>query len=146
MIEGLQVIAYQPFFDIKSPGNMNTFFTFFDEVVNVDLIDTEELTNEMGYYPEMDAFSLNFQNAGYANYYLVPNLGFLFYVGFGILVLHFVNVGLYHFAKRFPIIEPQRRKLSTWLYWNGSFRYFIEGYMNLTLFSLLNIKNLDWSG
>ena len=94
----------------------------------------------------MDSFSLNFQNAGYDNNYLVPNLGFLFWVGFVILAFHVVNFLLIYFAKKYRMIEPLRRKLSVWLYWNGSFRYFIEGYMDLTLMALLNVKDLDWSG
>ena len=75
MIEGLQVVVHMQLFHLKTPGNMIAFFAFFSELTNFEIFDSEKFTNAMGYYPEMDSFSLNFQNAGYDNYSVVPNLG-----------------------------------------------------------------------
>ena len=60
MIEGLQVVMHMPLFNIKTPGNVNAFFAFFDTLANFEIFDASSFTNEMGYYPEMDSFSLNF--------------------------------------------------------------------------------------
>ena len=37
-------------------------------------------------------------------------------------------------------------KVSHYLYFNGSIRFFMEGYMDFVLFALLNTRDLDWSG
>ena len=48
-------------------------------------------------------------------------------------------------ALRWPSIGKIRRKYTAkWLYWNGIVRLFMEIYMNLTLFSLLNLKTIEW--
>ena len=146
MIEGLQVIVHLPLFDLKSPGNINSFNVVFVELANFNILDTEDLTNEISYYPEEDAFSLNFENAGYDGNILVPLLGTLFYLAFGILALYVVDFLLKQLAKKFPKIEKVRRRLNDFLYWNGSIRFFTEAYTELTLCALLNLKNLDWSG
>ena len=49
-----------PLCKIKSPGNVNAFNKFLAETVNLDLIDTAEVTNALGYIPEMDSISINF--------------------------------------------------------------------------------------
>ena len=51
MIEGLQVVSFMPLFDIKTPGNVMAFFTFFTELTNFNIIDMEDFTYEIGYYP-----------------------------------------------------------------------------------------------
>ena len=53
----------------------------------------------MGYYPEMDPFNLNFQNAGFVNNLVISNLGSLFYFGVGILVLTGIKFNLYLLVK-----------------------------------------------
>ena len=60
MIEGLQVVSFMPLFDIKTPGNVMAFFAFFTELANFNIIDTEDFTNGIGYYPETDTFRVNF--------------------------------------------------------------------------------------
>ena len=49
-----------PLFKVKSPGNVNSFATFFAEIAKIDLIDTSEYTEGLIYIPELDSFSLNF--------------------------------------------------------------------------------------
>ena len=60
MIEGLQVVCHMSLFKIKSPGNVNAFVAFFSELASFNVIDTSIVTNDLFYFPEMDAISLNF--------------------------------------------------------------------------------------
>ena len=60
MINGLQLIEHMKFFKIKSPGNVNLYTGFFAQISNFDIIETDEITDLLGYVPEMDAISLNF--------------------------------------------------------------------------------------
>ena len=99
MIEGLQVVSYMPLFDLKIPGNVHGFISFFADLANFEILDTEAFTNEMGYYPEMDPFNLNFQNAGFVNNLVISNLGSLFYFGVGILILTAIKFNLYLLVK-----------------------------------------------
>ena len=80
MINGLQVVCHLPFFNVKTPGNVNTFNEFFAEIGSFNLIDTEDLDSLLFYFPEMDAISLNFQDAGFMNYFMIPALGTLLYI------------------------------------------------------------------
>ena len=80
MINGLQVVTHLPYFNVKSPGNVNTFNDFFTEIANFKIIDTVDLDAILFYFPEMDAISLNFLNAGFANNLMIPALGTLLYM------------------------------------------------------------------
>ena len=60
MIEGLQIAYHLPLFRVKSPGNVNMFNSFFSEIGGFDIVDVEDVTQELVYFPEMDAVSLNF--------------------------------------------------------------------------------------
>ena len=37
-------------------------------------------------------------------------------------------------------------KVSHYLYFNGTMRFFMEGYMDFVLFALVNTRDMDWSG
>ena len=60
MIEGLQVVCHMSLFKIKSPGNANTFIEYLAEPASLDFVDLGFVTNEIFYFPEMEAISLNF--------------------------------------------------------------------------------------
>ena len=102
MIEGLQIVNHLPLFSVKSPGNVNFFNKFVMELTGFNFVDTEDLTEYLLYFPEMDAMSVNFQNAGYLNLFVIPNLGSLFYI----LVAHFMLASvvfcLHCGSKRYP--------------------------------------------
>ena len=132
-------------FKMKSPGNVNAFNEFFAELASFNVIDTASVTNEIFYFPEMDAISLNFQNAGYETNLLVPSLGTLFYIIVGQTSLVFVHMLLCLVAAAIPKAGVIRNKVSAYLYWNGSIRFMMESYMDVVLFSLMNIESLEWS-
>ena len=54
----------------------------------------------------------------------------------GFVILHLL---LYLLAKAVPKAGVLRNKVSSYLYWNGSIRFFMEGYMDFALFSLVNM-------
>ena len=60
---------------------------------------------------------------------------------FGFVALHFL---LYLLAKAIPKTDRLREKVSSYLYWNGTIRFVMEGYMDIVLFSMLNIEDLNW--
>ena len=145
MIEGLQVVNHMPLFKVKSPGNVNAFNEFMSEIAKFDLIDAKELTLSTGIYiPEMDAVSLNFQNAGFDTSLAIPSLGTLFYMLFTLIILVVVHIFILLLAKLWSKVSWLENKVCRYLYWNGSIRFFMEGYLDFAMFAMLNIKEMDW--
>ena len=143
MIEGLQVVSHMPLFNIKSPGNVNAFNIYFAEIATFNLIDTTGFTADIFYFPEMDSLSLNFQNAGYDTTLIIPSLGNLLYLLFLHFVLALVHVLLFVLAKVIIKVSKVKSKVARYLYWNGSIRFFMEGYFDFLLFALINVKYLN---
>ena len=146
MVNGLQVVVHMQFFNIKSPGNVCLFIGFFAEISNFDVIDTSDFTNKIGYIPEMDAISLNFQNEGYLNNLVVPSLGTLFYILLAQISLVAVHLLLHIISRCIKLADKVTNKVARYLYFNGTIRLLMESYMDLVMFALINIKDLDWSG
>lgn len=144
MINGLQVVSHMPLFKIKSPGNVNTFNAFFAEIATFNVVETSSVSESFIYWPEMDAISLNFQDAGYDSPLIIPQLGTLFYVFMGMIGLACFQVLLLFVAKAIPKTSCLNDKVKRYLYWNGSIRFFMEGYLDFALMALINVKHLDW--
>ena len=146
MIEGLQVVSHLPLFDLKSPGNVNAFNEYFAEIASFKIIDVTGITADIFYFPEMDSLSLNFQNAGYDTTLIIPSLGNLLYILFLHFCLAVVHLLLFVLAKIIIKVSKVKSKVARYLYWNGSIRFFMEGYFDFLLFALINVKHLNWSG
>ena len=69
-----------PFFNVKTPGNVNAFNEFMSEIGSFNIIDTEVVDSLLFYFPEMDSISLNFQDAGFMHNFMIPGLGALLYM------------------------------------------------------------------
>ena len=139
MINGLQVVIHLPLFHVKSPGNVNAFNEFFAEIANFNIIDTEIADEFFFYFPEMDAISLNLMNAGFENNLMVSALGTLLYMMVGQVALAIIHIPLILMAKAFNKIDKVRNKVSLYLYWNGTIRFFMEGYMDFAFYALMNL-------
>lgn len=55
MINGLQIVAILPFFDAKSPGNVNAFNKFVNDLASFDFFDFNQFTVSNFYFPEVDS-------------------------------------------------------------------------------------------
>ena len=76
---------------------------------------------------------------------LVPNLGSLFYFLIGIVGLYILYVLLvWPTSKLCPKVAKITKKLKEFLFWNGTMRFFIESYMDIALFTMLNLKEYEW--
>ena len=144
IVNGLQVVAHLPLFKVKSPGNVNTFNELFLEISNFDIVDTSTVNTKLIYWPEMDPISLNFQNAGFDSPLVIPQLGTLFYLFVGMICLTFLWLLLLLLAKIAPKTSFLSNKVRRFLIWNGSIRFFMEGYLDFALMALINVRYLDW--
>ena len=88
--------------------------------------------------PEQEPFSLNFQNAGYSTtLFLVNAKSSLFLYAIQLFLVFLFALLLYVMAKYCP---NQLNKAKRYLLWNGTIRIFIANYLNICMFSLLNLK------
>ena len=53
-------MSYLQLFDAKTPGNVQTFLGFFEEVTAFEVLPAEEWTNDIFYVAETSAPSVNF--------------------------------------------------------------------------------------
>ena len=84
--------------------------------------------------------------AGYDNNLVVTNLGTLFFVLVGHLSFFMIHIILFVLSKCSKTVDKARQRLSSYLYFSGSIRLVMEGLLDLVLFSLINLKDADWSG
>ena len=144
MIEGLQVAYHLPLFKVHSPGNVNAFNNFFEEIGGFDFIDVTDFTQQYVYFPEIDAVTLNFQMAGFDSNLVIPNLGFKSYLFIAHFLLAPFVILLYFCSKKLPKLKQVANKAHSYLFWGGSIRFFMEGYLDFCTLGLMNIKTLDW--
>ena len=76
---------------------------------------------------------------------MIPSLGTLFYILIGQISMVFLHMLFYLLAAAVPKTSILKNKLSAYLYWNGSIRFMMESYMDIVLFSLMNVESLEWS-
>ena len=60
-----------------------------------------------------------------------------------LIAVHFL---LYTISRCIKPAGKVTDKVSKYLYFNGTIRLLMESYMDLVMFALINIKDLDWSG
>ena len=61
-----------------------------------------------------------------------------------VIVLPLV-VSLIYCGKKCPKVRCLSNRAENYMFWSGSMRFFTEGYLDFCMFSLLNLKYLDWS-
>ena len=60
MIEGIQVASFVQLFEVKTPGNVQAFLEFFEQITSFEVLPSEEWNNEVFYDVESVPRSLNF--------------------------------------------------------------------------------------
>ncbi len=135
-----------PLLNVKSPGNVNAFNNFFDELATFNYYDPNDFTDSQLYSPEMEPISLNFQNAGFDGPLVVHNLRLMFYVFLLHIVAALLMVLLVLCAKKSQKIKKVKDKASSYLFWNGTIRFLLENYLDFCMFSFINLQYADWSG
>ena len=114
------------------------------KVAKFDLVPTEWIDEIFWYFPEGEAFSQNFDSAGFESQLFLENVGPTLYltminVFFGVLhILLFPCKRLGGFAAKVV------NKLGLYLYCNGSFRFYMEIFLDTCLIASLNLHTVDW--
>ena len=115
---------------IKFPANVRQINTKIIEIANFEVIPSEEINNKLFYFPEEDAFSLNFSECGIESQFFLLIMGLPLYIMLG----HFALLVLYIFlclcnvVLRSPCIAAIVTYLGRYLFWNGFIRLYMELY------------------
>ena len=98
-----------------------------------------EIYSNFFYIPELEPVNLRFYTAGYKNRLSIENLGTLFLIIIGQFILVMIHILLFLFSLVFIKIERVSSKLSYYLYFTGTIRLLMEGYIEIIMLSLVNI-------
>ena len=87
MLNYLQVHVYVPMLDnLKFPPSTMIITRELIKIAKFELIPTEKINEELWYFPEGEAFSLNFETAGVESKLFLENIGTILYL----VLLNFV--------------------------------------------------------
>ena len=133
----------------KFPANAMLINQAFIEIADFEVIPSEEINSELFYFPEEDAFSLNFSECGIESKFFLLILGFPLYVMLGhfALVVIYIFLRLCNFIFQSPCIAKIVNYLRRYLFWNGFIRLYMELYQGLCVATILNTYTAeeDWN-
>ena len=145
MINGLQIVTHLPFFNVKLPGNANLFNNNLMTIANFDIIDIGIVTELFFYFPDEEPYSLTLSRSGYETKYLLLGLGFAAYTLAIYLAMVFVFVLLWPLSLCSKRVKKLTDKLKEKLFWNTLIRLFIELYLDVLVYAIVNVKTVDWN-
>ena len=86
-LNALQLVVHMPMFAIKYPANAYDFNESLIGIASFDILDHYELQAKMFYWPDVDAYNLNFETLGYDSIFFNPNIGTMFFMILILLIL-----------------------------------------------------------
>ena len=128
------------------PANAMSVTKMIIEIATFELYPTEEMNQEMFYFPETEPYNLNFQECGYESQYFLENIGFPLYVMHGFIWLIIISLVLYlvNCICKYSLVSKIINRLGAFLYWNGLIRTYMELYQDLSLTAALNMHVVSW--
>ena len=145
MLNGQQIVLYMPLYEmLKFPANAMTISKELIKVAKFDLIPTEWIDEILWYFPEGEAFSQNFDAAGFESQLFLENVGPTLYLTMLNVVFGVLHILLLPFRRLGGFAEKLVKKLELYLYFNGSFRFYMEIFLDVCLIASLNLHTVDW--
>jgi len=132
------------FENLKFPANSMLVMKQMIKLATFNVIPIELLDELIYFLPENDAFNENFEMVGIESTYFIMNIGFAMWVIYFNLVLMLIHAAICKLRARYVCFNKLYIKISTYLYWNGLIRMYMELYFDLLLFTALNIHTMQW--
>ena len=113
---------------IKYPANAMLINRVVMEISNFELLPSEEINNKLFYFPEVDPFSINFEECGIDSTFFLIIMGFPLYImliQLSLIILYFILV-LANRLLKFKCLNKVLNYLKSYLFWNGSIRLYME--------------------
>lgn len=89
--------------------------------------------------PTNQGYNLNFYSAGYGSLYFAPNLSTAYLIIHGYIILALFYLVLSLIKSRSQATHNFIEKIKGHLFWNGTLRFFIEIYLELSISATINI-------
>ena len=115
------------------------------KLATFDIIPTDSLDDSIYYWPEADPFTVNFEMAGVDSTLLLANIGFVIYLVYMHILAMTIHLCIHKLTKVAECIKCLHAKLSSYLYWVGLNRLFMELFFDLSFLSILNLHTVDWA-
>jgi len=129
---------------LKFPGNAMMLTQFLIKIATFDLIPTEHIDQEMYYFPDSDPYTSNFEQVGIESTLFLANIGFAMYLILAHAFFIVLHACLYRFRYVNSCTKKLYTKLSSYMYWNGLLRFYMEVYFDFAIMSILNLEMADW--
>ena len=125
---------------IKFPANVMLINKAFIEIANFEVIPSGEINDWLFYFPEVDPFSLNFEECGIDSLFFLPLMGLPLYIMLVHIALSIVYLvlALINYFCRLRCLDKILKKLKSYLFWNGFLRLYMEIYQGLCVATVLN--------
>ena len=133
-----------PLMNVKFPQNANEFILFLVTIANFDIIPTDAVFDLIFVWPEEDPFNQSFESFGLESYYAIANLGTVFAVVIVYLILMIIQFTAWVFASKMRRAKKVSEKLSNFLYWGGIIRLLMEGFLEMIIATMLNVRRNNW--
>ena len=109
-----------------------------------DLIPTEFIDEMIWYFPDADAYSLNFEMVGVESTLLLANIGFTkWLIGLNILLVLTHSI-LYPLRNSCSCFKWASEKIGGYLYFDGLLRLYMEIFFDIAMIACLNLYIADW--
>ena len=122
--------------------------TILEKMINLatfDIIPTDALDDAIYYWPEADPFTVNFEIAGVESTLLLANIVFAIYLIYIHILAMTIHLCIHKLTRVATCIDNLHAKLSSYLYWVGLNRLYMELFFDVTFLSILNLHTVDWS-
>ena len=142
---------------MKTPANFSAFLKSFNDLVELNLVDIGSLLRlDELYFPELVPVSVNFFTAEISSTLYLSNgeslLQFLLIIAASLAVLIFLTALTLLLGKSkkccclklFNLTSSWSKKIHGLLFWSGTVRLYLELYLDVVLFSTLNLHHIFW--
>ena len=146
LINSQQIVLQLPLMEgIKFPANTMVINQVFIEIASFEIIDSEKINDEIFHFPEVEPFSLNFQECQIEYVFFLLILGLPLYImlaHFVLMILYF-TFALINRCVQSKYLDKLVRKLKFYLFWNGFIRLYMELYQGLCIATVLNLYTAE---
>ena len=114
------------------------------DLATFDILPIEDLEALIYYWPEAEAYSVNFEMAGVDSLLFLANIGSALYLIYLHILAALLHLCLHKMRNKANFVKSLHAKLGEYLYWRGVNRFFMEFFLDLTFLSILNLHTVNW--
>ena len=131
------------------PSNATALNSIVISIATFDMVDTNEYFDKHIFiYPEETPFNKAFEQFKYESTLIIVNISIIVWTYLFYWFLGFIN-GIFYCTNKATcgkVGKSCNKKLTSSLMWGGLIRLFMETFLDIVMFSIINVHKIDWSG